>query len=252
MAEIYDEIGVDYANLRQPDRRWAARIGEALGTAQRVLNVGAGAGSYEPTISGEGVCEVVALEPSSVMIAQRPADAAPVVAGVAQALPFADSAFDAALAVLTAHHWPEPGAGFAELRRVAPRQVVVTWDRDVFADFWLVRDYLPEIAEREKDVATATEIVASLEAPRVVALPVPWDCVDGFLAAYWRRPRAYLDDRVRAAISGFALLEPDVVDRGIAALGQDLTDGAWQARYAELAELDEFDAGYRLIVGGAT
>ncbi len=247
MTQVYDAIGVDYANLRRPEPRWAAQIEAAPAGAQSIVNVGAGSGSYEPANGS-----VVALEPSFVMIDQRPPGAAPVVAGIAEALPFPEDSFDAALAVLTVHHWRDPDAGFAELRRVASRQVVMTWDREAVVDFWLVREYLPEIAEREADVVTMRETCAGLDTAHVEPMPVSWDCVDGCIAAYWRRPHAYLDARVRAAISGFALLEPAVVERGIAALAADHDNGAWQSKHADLLDLDELDAGYRLVTAGGT
>ena len=241
-APVYDTIGDDYATQRRPDPRWIARIHDALGPTGRVVNVGAGAGSYEP------VGRVVALEPSPVMLAQRPADAAPAVRGVAEHLPFPDDAFETALAVLTVHHWTDAAAGLAEMQRVARRQVIVTWDPEVFLDFWLVRDYIPEAPEREADVATVDTIAGHLRSPRRLVLPVPADCTDGFFGAYWRRPHAYLDPAVRAAISGLALLEDEIVEPAMRRLAADLESGAWQARYAELASSEVHDLGYRMLV----
>lgn len=96
---LYDRIGTSYGRFRQPDPRIAAQIGAALGSARTIIDVGAGTGSYEP--AGR---RVIAVEPSEVMLAQRPADAAPAVRAVAEALPFPDHSFDAALAILTVHH----------------------------------------------------------------------------------------------------------------------------------------------------
>jgi ubiquinone/menaquinone biosynthesis C-methylase UbiE len=158
-TEIYDQIGTDYASLRMPDSRWAARIYQALEGHRTLVNVGAGAGSYEP-----GFMSVVGVEPSQTMISQRPSSAAPVVCGAAEQLPFLDGAFDAALALLTVHHWSDPGAGLTEMRRVSRKQVVVTWDPGVFArQFWLVRDYLPEVTKREVQLATLATVLAYLE-----------------------------------------------------------------------------------------
>ncbi len=206
MNPVYDRIGMGYAGRRRPDPRWAASVQEALGGARTVVNVGAGAGSYEPT------GRVVAVEPSARMIAQRPPGAT-VVRAVAEYLPFPDDAFDAALAVLTVHHWSNPAQGLRELQRVAPRrQVVVTWDPKVFAEqFWFVRDYIPEAAERERRLATLAQVREVLDGV-TVELPVPADCTDGFFGAYWRRPEAFLDPETRRAISGLALLEPFLVD----------------------------------------
>jgi SAM-dependent methyltransferase len=244
MAEpLYDRIGTTYARHRRPDARVAARIGEALGDARAVLDVGAGTGSYEPADR-----EVIAVEPSWVMIRQRAAHAAPVVRGIAETLPFAAAAFDAALAVLTVHHWHDPEAGLAELRRVARRVVVLTWDPEVYASrFWLTRDYLPEIAEAERGFATVDRVVAALPGSDVAPLAVPHDCTDGFCGAYWRRPEVYLEPDARAAISALARLEDDVLQPAMARLAADLHSGAWRARNADVVARDELDLGYRLV-----
>ena len=243
----YQRIGVGYGGHRREESAWQRAITAALGTATTVVNVGAGAGSYEPTDR-----TVVAVEPSTVMLAQRAEGAAPAVRAVAEALPFADRAFDAALAILTVHHWTDPDAGFAELQRVAPRQVVVTWDPEVVAtSFWFTRDYLPEALEREVGLPTVREIAAGLGTRSAVSvLEVPHDCRDGFFAAYWRRPQAYLDPDVRGAISAFALLDQRLVARAVDRLAHDLDDGTWAARYADLAAHESLDLGYRLVVAG--
>jgi len=185
-AERYDHIGTDYASVRRPDARWVAQIHHALDGHLMLVNVGAGAGSYEPSFMS-----VVGVDPAQTMIRQRSSSAAPVVCGVVEQLPFPDGAFDVALAVFTVHHWSDPGAGLAEMRRVARKQVVVTWDPDVFAQhFWLVRDYLPEAAARETHLATLATVVAHLRPATTERLLVPHDCTDGFFGAYWRRPHA--------------------------------------------------------------
>ncbi|MFJ4102013.1 class I SAM-dependent methyltransferase [Amycolatopsis japonica] len=244
ISDPYAELGRDYARSRRPDPRVAAAITAAVGDARSVVNVGAGAGSYEP----EGR-DVVAVEPSRRMIAQRPATAAPAVQACAEGLPFADGAFDVALAVLTVHHWTDVTAGLAELRRVSRRQVIVTWDQAVFARFWLVRDYLPEIAEHESRLACLDRVVEELAeaAPTVAPLPVPSDCVDGFLGAYWRRPEAYLSERVRAGMSGVALLDQNVVATAVERLRADLADGHWHRHHVGLLGRTELDLGYRLV-----
>jgi SAM-dependent methyltransferase len=246
-APVYDRIGVGYARQRRPDPGIAAQIAAALGGARRVINVGAGAGSYEP------VGTVAAFEPSTVMLAQRPAGAAPAVRAVAEALPAASGAADAALAALTVHHWSDPAQGLAELVRVAPaRTVVLTWDPAVTARMWLFTDYLPEVMVRESGLCCAAQITALLEAlGRTVhaeVVLVPATCTDGFAAAHWARPHAYLDPDTCASMSALALLDPAVLARGLAALRADLHDGRWQARNAELLTRDSYDAGYRLLV----
>ena len=242
---VYDSIGKTYAAHRRPDARIEAAIRRALGDARTVASVGSGAGSYEPRD-----LRIVGAEPSLTMIAQRPPGAAAVVQAVAERLPFAAASFDAALAVLTVHHWTDAPGGLAEMRRVAPRQVVVTWDPAAFARFWLVAEYLPEFAEREAGLATLDAVVSGLGGGDVRPLPVPWDCTDGFAAAYWRRPELYLDPDARAAISGLALLDQATVAGAMQRLEADLASGAWRKRHADLLEAEELDVGYRLVIAG--
>jgi SAM-dependent methyltransferase len=238
----YDAIGRTYASTRQPDPRIARAVDDALGDAVTVVNVGAGAGSYEPR--GR---RVVAVEPSLTMIGQRPRDAAPAVVGSAEDLPLADDSVDAALAVLTVHHWADKARGLAELRRVArDRVVVLAWDPEYAGGFWLW-DYLPTrwSADHSPPLSLYEDALGPLE---IVPVPVPHDCVDGFAAGYWRRPAAYLDPEVRANISVFANLPAADVDAAVARLAADLDSGAWRRANGHLLELDEFDAGYRLLI----
>ena len=242
---VYDTLGTTYARTRRPDTRIAARIHTALGDATDVINVGAGTGSYEPART------VLAVEPSRIMLAQRPHGSAPAVCAVAERLPLRDGVADAVMALLTVHHWSDLAAGIAELRRVARRRVVVlTWDQLVFRErFWLVRDYLPQAAAHDDTRAVATErLAALLGGSRVEAVPVPHDCTDGFGAAYWRRPDAYLDPQVRAGISMLAQTGEDALAPGLAMLRDDLTTGRWHDRNADLLARDTVDVGYRLLV----
>jgi SAM-dependent methyltransferase len=243
---LYDTIGRTYARFRRPDPRIMRAISDALGVARTVVSVGAGTGSYEP-----GDRRTVAVEPSRVMIAQRSAGSAPVAQAVAERLPFHDESFDAALAVLTVHHWPDARAGFTEMQRVARRQVVLTWDPVVGDQFWMRLEYVPIINEREASLTTLDAICAALNVSAVVPVPVPWDCTDGFFGAYWRRPEMYLDRDARAAISALSLLDDAYVARAIEQLSSDLADGTWQARHAGLLALEELDLGYRLVIAGA-
>src|SRR5262245_46804210 len=199
MVQLYDQIGIGYAHRRRPDTRIAANIFQALGTAETVVNVGAGAGSYEPLDR-----YVIAVEASLTMIHQRPRESAPVVRASATHLPFKDAAFAAALAVLTVHHWPDRAHGLCELARVArDHVVVVTWD-PAFSGFWLIDDYFPAIGELDRRLCpTVEEFQHALGDLTIRPLPIPHDCMDGFLGAYWRRPRAYLKQEVRNAISAF-------------------------------------------------
>ncbi len=243
----YDRIGATYSATRRPDPRIERQIADALGDARSVVNVGAGTGAYEPRDR-----DVTAVEPSAVMLAQRPPEAAPAVRGSAEALPFGDDAFDAALAVLTMHHWSDWRAGVAELRRVARKRIVMlTFDPAYIARYWLVRDYLPEIAVMDEarfpPLATVAEALGDA---RILPVPIAADCSDGFLCASWKRPLAYLDETVRANISSFALLPPAVVAAALARLERDVDDGTWAARNAGLLAHDEADFGYRLLVAG--
>jgi SAM-dependent methyltransferase len=242
MPQLYDEIGIGYRHYRRPDPRLAAAILHALGEADTVVNVGAGPGSYEPIDRF-----VVAVEPSLAMIRQRPADGALVVQASATHLPFRDAAFAAALAVLTVHHWPDRARGLTELTRVARRRIViVTWDPAASA-FWLVDDYFPEIGEIDRRIVPSiAELQRVLGDIEVRPLPVPHDCTDGFLGAYWQRPYAYLDAGVRSAISTFSKLSD--VDSGLARLRRELEDGTWERRYGHLRRQPEIDLGYRLVI----
>lgn len=240
----YNRIGATYARTRRPDPRIAARIHRALGDATTVVNVGAGTGSYEP--SGT----VWAVEPSTVMIAQRPAGSAPALQASAEAIPLADGSADAVMALLTVHHWDDLEAGIAELRRVARHRIVVlTFDPTVSRRFWLLDEYLPEAATIDDTHAVAIDrLVTLLGGARIETVPVPHDCTDGFLAAFWRRPEAYLDPQVRSGISLFAQISDDVIQPGLARLDDDLASGRWQDRHAGLLQLETLDAGYRLVI----
>jgi SAM-dependent methyltransferase len=244
MSPVYDEIGKEYGATRQPDPRIAQAIRAALGQVQTVVNVGAGTGSYEPVD-----LEVIAVEPSLAMIQQRSVQAAPVVQAVAEHLPFADASFDAALAILTVHHWQARPAGLAELRRVARHCVLIlTWDPTCGHAFWLT-NYFPEILHldvpRFPTMADLTSCLGDLETR---PLPIPHDCQDGFLGAFWRRPEAYLDPNTRRAMSGFVQLPVGIVQAGIERLAADLRSGRWDAQFSELRSQESLDIGYRLVI----
>jgi len=245
MSQLYDEIGLGYRDYRRPDPRVAAAITRALSRTDTVVNVGAGSGSYEPTDRA-----VVAVEPAMTMIRQRRAGSAPVVQASATDLPFRDDSFAAALAVLTVHHWPDRARGLDELARVArERVVVVTWDPDATA-FWLTDDYLPDLIAIDRRIfPTIDDFRRALGAIEVVPIPIPHDCVDGFMGAYWRRPHAYLDARVRGAISTFAKLRDIGRDlEGLERLRRDLDDGTWERRHGDVLTRSEIDLGYRIVI----
>jgi SAM-dependent methyltransferase len=238
---LYDRIGVGYSDYRRPDPRIAARVDAALEQCRSVLNVGAGTGSYEPSSR----C-VVAVEPSAEMIRQRAPAAASAIQADAVRLPCKDGSFDAALAILTIHHWPDRERGLAELRRVARERVVIlTWDPE-HAGFWLIQEYLPEIIEIDSvQFPSLRDIERAIGPIEAQELLVPADCTDGFLGAYWRRPAAYLDPRVRAAISTFSKFDAAAA---LARLEADLADGTWNTRHGEILTRSELDVGYRLVV----
>ena len=241
---LYDRLGVGYATTRREDPRIAAAIHAALGDARTVVNVGAGAGSYEPADR-----RLVAIEPSPVMIAQRRPDAAPAVIATAEALPLADDGVDAAMAVLTDHHWSDRARGLREMRRVARwRAVVFQHDPSVADRFWLTRDYLPTFRRRLQGKVLAEMMAPLGDDLEFRPVPIPHDCTDGFMAAHWRRPHAYLDPRIREGISVFHLLPADEVEQAVARLRADLDSGAWERRYADLLDRDEIDLGFRVIV----
>jgi SAM-dependent methyltransferase len=244
VTPLYDWIGEGYALGRRTEPRIAERIWEALGDAETVLNVGAGTGSYEPPDR-----EVTALEPSAVMRAQRPPGAASCIDGRAEALPFADDSFDAAMAVLTDHHWTDVLAGWRELRRVARRVVVFQWDNVGVERFWLVRDHLPEFIAYAAAGPTLARRAALIRG-RIEPVEIPWDCVDGFFHAHWRRPEAYLREDVRRCCSVWSQVGPLAEERAVASLAEDLGAGRWHERHAGLLALESAHLGAYLVVAG--
>jgi len=239
--ELYDTIGHGYADRRRQDPRIAERIVRALGSSESVVNVGAGTGSYEPHDR-----RVVAVEPSRVMLRQRPPGAPPTVRASATNLPFGDECFDAALAILTLHHWPDVWLGIDELRRTARRNVVILTFATSVGGFWLT-DYFPEILEIDRHTMPAiSAIERHLGTTRIFDVPIPHDCTDGLLGANWRRPHAYLDAGVRSATSVFSQIENP--EPGLTRLRDDLESGVWRRRYGHLMSRTELDLGYRLVV----
>jgi len=248
MTSPYDDIGAGYSKLRRPDPRIAAAIHAALGDAATVVNVGAGAGSYEPLDRW-----VLAVEPSRVMVAQRPPGSAPAVVADAEALPLADDTVDAAMASMSLHHWCDWRAGVAEMQRVARKRIVLfSWDPEA-CDFWLTREYVPWLLEWDATrFPTMTQMREALPGAIIDVVPIAADCQDGFLGAWWARPEAYLDPDVQRSNSLFALgPDRDRLDRALARLADDLRSGAWDARHADLRTHGSADLGYRLITAPA-
>lgn len=242
---MYDRIGGQYARGRREDPRIAARVWAALGDASSVVNVGAGAGSYEPRDR-----RVVPVEPSAVMVSQRPPGLAPAVRAVAEALPFADGAFDAAMGVLTLRHWSDKSRGLAEMRRVARGPVVLlTGDSEIIGSWWLPARYFPAAGRVAVGSAYPLDRIAEeLGGAEAVTVPIPADCKDGFDGAYWRRPRAVLDPAVWQGMSALRLISDEERADGLRRLAADLDSGEWDRRFGHLLELDELDLGFRLVV----
>lgn len=243
----YDRIGAGYARTRREDPRLRERIFAALGTARTVVNVGAGTGSYEPRDR-----HVIAIEPSDVMAGQRPRELAPAIRAMADALPLRDGSVDAAMAVLTIHHWDDgQERGVRELRRVASGPVVIVRvDRTVSSAMWLMADYMPEVAALDQRIFPTLEQLTEWLGgqTRVEVLPIARDSSDWSLVSFWAHPERVLDADARQATSGFARMEPAVIERVVAAVRRDLADGTWDARYGHLRKLDEYDAGLRLLI----
>jgi SAM-dependent methyltransferase len=241
---IYDTIGRGYRDFRRPDPHIASAIRTALGDASSVVNVGAGTGSYEPDDR-----ELIAVEPSAVMIAQRPTGTAPAIQAAAEALPLPDQAVDAAMAVLSVQHWEDVEQGLSEMLRVARgRMVLVTMDVDVLGELWVIRDYLPEtLTTHAVGFPPIARLIELLPGATADVIPVPRECTDGFMAAFWGRPEAYLDPRVRAATSPWHQLPPATVTRALDRLRRDLAGGRWDRRYGHLRQQAELDVGLRLV-----
>jgi len=241
----YDALGAGYRRTRVPDPRIARRINEALGDARSVVNIGAGTGAYEPRH-----LKVVAVEPSAAMIAARSPGSAPAIKACAESLPFPEASFDVALGVLTLHHWRDLDAGLAEMCRVARKRVVLlTWDPEFDDALWLTVHYVPRIRERDRiNYPTMRRLASALGELSVASVPIPHDCSDGFLGAWWRRPEAYLDPDVRAGISSFSRVAPGETAALVERLRRDLETGEWEKRFGHLRSLRELDLGYRLVV----
>ncbi len=242
----YDDIGGEYTATRQADPRIATRIREALGDANSIANVGAGAGAYEPHDR-----QVLPIEPSAQMIALRAPGLARAIRGHAESLPLDSGTVDAAMACMTLHHWSDWRVGVQELRRVARKRVVIfTYDPSYAERFWLLRDYLPKLGRLDcsRFPGIDEQRAAMGEDVHIETVPIPRDCADGFLAAYWCRPSAYLDRQVRVNISTFNLPGAWPLLGGLEKLADDLRTNRWHERNREILGRTELDLGYRLLV----
>ncbi len=240
----YECGGWSYARHRRTDPRIEALVHDALGAARRVINVGAGSGSYEPVDR-----YVVAVEPSAQMRSQRSPDRVPAIDATAECLPFDDGVFDAAMAMVTLHQWSDAAAGLRELRRVASGPVVIlTFDGDALDDFWLA-DYVPELVEAERHRYQPLDWIADQlgGTTTVTAVPVPIDCHDGFTEAYYARPERFLDENVRRAQSAWGFVDDEVEARAVDRLRADLEDGTWLRKYGHFLERPTLAGSLRLL-----
>ena len=237
----YDKFAKQYGSFRRPDEQIAGKISKHLEGAKRIINIGAGTGAYEPKN-----CDVVAIEPSQEMIAKRKEATATVIQGYAEDLPFDDNEFDVAMGILTIHHWADIPKGLSEMKRVAKRKIVLlTWIDDS-PRYWL-ENYFPEMRAIDKALfPTLDELDQLLGCISSEIVEIPGDCTDGFMCAYWKRPDAYLNEGVRAAISTFARMQN--VEKGLAQLSCDISSGKWHKGHGDLLNLDSLDLGYRLVV----
>ncbi|MGB9184935.1 MAG: class I SAM-dependent methyltransferase [Solirubrobacteraceae bacterium] len=243
----YEQIGDGYALTRREDPAYARLIALALGEARTVVNVGAGSGSYEPRDR-----YVIAIEPSDVMSAQRPQQLPPAIRGTAGDLPLRDKSVDAAMAILTIHHWDEEQErGVRELRRVCRGPVLImTYDHRVSGEMWLMKDYLPEVAELDRRIFPSCQRIGDWlgGATEVQVLEVSRTTQDWMLGSFWAHPERVLDPQARAATSGFARMQPEVVNRVVSSVQADLQSGAWDQRHGHLRDQQALDVGLRLIV----
>lgn len=241
MDAIYDDIGNNYSVTRGTDPKIAKQLYEELHGATRIVNIGAGTGSYEPAD-----IEVVAVEPSSVMISQRKAGSHRVEQAFAEKLPFEDRSFSHAMTVLSMHHWQDRGRAFQEINRVATEKfVAITWD-PASEPFWLTRDYFPEIYEMDTLIFPALEELNDyFDEVTIRPLQIPSDCQDGFLTAFWKRPEAYLNSQVRQAMSPFSKIKN--LSEGLQKLRDDLASGVWARKNQAILDASHLDVGYRLI-----
>ena len=245
-AAQYDTIGQGYSQTRREEPTIRDRIHAALGNARTVVDVGAGAGSYEPSDR-----HVVAIEPSGVMIAQRPSESAPAICATATNLPLRDDSFDAAMSVVSLHHWDDCQKGVRELRRVTRGPVILlTYDAEVSGQMWLMADYLPETAALDRQIFPAPEQLGAWLGGRftVEIVPIPRDCKDWMIGSFWAHPERVLDPEARAATSGFSRMDTQIVERVVSNVSRDLQSGDWDKRYGQLRGLNSFDAGLRLVV----
>ncbi|GAA6151505.1 class I SAM-dependent methyltransferase [Pseudoteredinibacter isoporae] len=242
MTALYDHIGTRYSLGRRTDPEIAERIHAHLMTADSILNIGAGTGSYEP----QGA-NLIAVEPSLTMIQQRPSNAHLAKQATAEALPFEDNAFSHGMTVLSMHHWSDRQAAFDEIKRVVRKRfVALTWNPDS-KPYWLSERYFPEIHQIDQSIfPTLAELEEAFPGIKFITLPIPANCKDGFTASFWARPEAYLNPEVRASMSTFSKI--NALESGLQKLEVELNNGFWQTQYGDLRHRSHLDTGYIIAV----
>jgi len=245
MPVNYNKLAESYQKYRKPDSRIAERILYHVGDSEKILNVGAGIGSYEPSRA-----DIVALEPSYGMILQRSHSQTKLIQGIAEHLPFRDNYFDVSMGVLTLHHWTDITSGLQEIIRVTRNKIILLTWVGYGEKFWLEK-YIPEIMGVDFDLfPTLEELERILGDILIETIKIPHDCTDGFMCAYWRRPEAYLDSNVRKAISTFSRISN--IQNRLEVLQDEISSGEWNKKYAYLLEKESLDLGYRLVVSEKT
>lgn len=242
----YDKHGQKYSGYRRTDPRIEEYVYTGLGSAKTILNVGAGAGAYEPEDR-----YVIAVEPSRVMRSQRQhANKMPAVIGTAESLPFDDDSFDASMAMVTVHHWLDIRKGLQELRRVTREQVLImTFDPDALDDFWNAH-YFPEIVEVEKSRYPTIDFITKALSGNceVQSIPIPFDCEDGFQEAYYGRPEAFLEKEIRLSQSAWGFVSDEVEEQLVKSLSDDLKSGEWDKKYGKFRRMSSYTCALRLII----
>lgn len=237
---LYDKIGAEYSQSRKADPRIKSIIHGELRGAKTIINIGAGTGSYEPEDAN-----VLAIEPSNLMISQRPKHAAVAIQASAESLAYPNNAFDLAMALLSIHHWSDVNQGLKEMKRVSKRQIIFTWDPE-HAGFWLTQDYFPEILNIDKKIFPRLDHIQAVLGPlKLTSIPIPHDCTDCFGSAFWRRPKAYLSPSIRSAMSTFQKIS--TVEKGVKKLKHDIESGLWNKRYGHLLQRESLDLGFVLL-----
>lgn len=241
----YDGKNHNYSAIRKADPRIGLHVGRSLENCRTILNVGAGTGSYEPDDKF-----VIAVEPSSDMRAKRLAlGRTPAVDAKADDLPFDDKSFDAVMAVLTIHHWPDLKVGLTEIKRVARKKItILTYDPNLLDLFWNAK-YFPELIEIERSRYPKLDRIASClgQDLKVTNIKIPLDCTDGFQEAFYGRPEAFLQEEVRKAQSAWGFLDKELERNYVNRLSDDLASGEWDRLYGFHRYLPEFEGAFRML-----